>query len=95
MIKHAFKDAGMWPISFKAVKVKLKEYGGKEKEEIELEPEYELPQLKPPSSYAECQEALRGLEGKIYNALSSPTRARYKSLSILRTPISPVEVYTS
>jgi hypothetical protein len=79
-IKHAFRDAGMWPVSFKAVKAKLKEYGKKTKEDIKpnSEKEYELPQLKPPSSYTECQEALQGLENKIYNALSSPTRTRYK-----------------
>jgi hypothetical protein len=83
-IKHSFKDAGVWPLSFKAVKKKLKEYGKKKKRdtgldfleygselesesesEIEREPspvpnpqleeEYQLPQLKPPSSYHECR----------------------------------------
>jgi len=68
----------MWPVSFKAVQKKLKEYGKKRKKDTGLEylefgseseaeedarpepelGEYELPSLKAPSSYAECQEAL-------------------------------------
>jgi hypothetical protein len=30
-IKHSFRDAGIWPVSFKAVKKKLKEYGNNKK----------------------------------------------------------------
>lgn len=40
--------------------------------------EYQLPQLKTPSSYAECQNALRLIDDKVQHALSSPSRARYK-----------------
>ena len=36
MIKHAFQNAGIWPISFKAVKRKLKEYGKKSKKDTGL-----------------------------------------------------------
>jgi hypothetical protein len=98
-IRHAFRDAGMWPVSFKAVQKKLKEYGKKRKKDTGLEylefsseseaeedarpepelGEYELPSLKAPSSYAECQEALRSINTKVQDALSSPSRARYKA----------------
>jgi hypothetical protein len=80
-IKHSFKNSGIWPLSWKAVKRKLKEYGKKKKrdtglefleygsdsslstlesEQLEpqpdpqLEEEYQLPLLKPLSSYHEC-----------------------------------------
>jgi len=35
-IKHAFQNAGIWPVSFKAVKRKLKEYGKKSKKDTSL-----------------------------------------------------------
>jgi hypothetical protein len=35
-IKHAFQNAGIWPVSFKAVKKKLKEYGRKSKKDTGL-----------------------------------------------------------
>jgi hypothetical protein len=43
----------------------------------QLEEEYQLPQLKPPSSYDECRLQLQDLDPKILVAVSSPTRARY------------------
>ena len=36
-IKHSFQNAGIWPLSFKAVKKKLKEYGKKRKRDTGLE----------------------------------------------------------
>ncbi len=36
-IKHSFQNAGMWPVSFKAVKKKLKEYGKKKKKDTGLD----------------------------------------------------------
>jgi hypothetical protein len=36
-IKHSFQNAGIWPVSFKAVKKKLKEYGKKRKRDTGLE----------------------------------------------------------
>jgi hypothetical protein len=36
-IKHSFQNAGIWPVSFKAVKKKLKEYGKKKKRDTGLE----------------------------------------------------------
>jgi hypothetical protein len=36
MIKHSFQNAGIWPVSFKAVKRKLKEYGKKSKRDTGL-----------------------------------------------------------
>jgi hypothetical protein len=106
-IKHSFQDAGIWPLSFKAVKKKLKEYGKKKKKDtglnfleygseseseseterereldlvpnLQLKEEYQLPQLKPPSSYDECRLQLQDLDYKILVAVSSPTRERYK-----------------
>jgi DDE superfamily endonuclease len=35
-IKHAFQKSGIWPVSFKAVKKKLKEYGKKSKKDTGL-----------------------------------------------------------
>ena len=96
-IRHAFRDAGIWTVSFKAVQKKLKEYGKKKKKDtglefleygsetesetkdnLQLTEEYRLPQLNPPSSYTECQNALQLLDSKIQHALSSPSRAQYK-----------------
>jgi hypothetical protein len=36
-IKHSFQNAGIWPVSFRAVKKKLKEYGKKRKRDTGLE----------------------------------------------------------
>ena len=36
-IKHSFQNAGMWPVSFSAVKKKLKEYGKKKKKDTGLD----------------------------------------------------------
>jgi hypothetical protein len=44
----------------------------------QLEEEYQLPQLKPPSSYDECRFQLQDLDSKIIVAVSSPTRERYR-----------------
>jgi hypothetical protein len=44
----------------------------------QLEEEYQLPQLKPPSSYDECRFQLQDLDPKITVAVSSPTRKRYR-----------------
>lgn len=35
-IKYAFHNAGIWPVSFKAVQQKLKEYGKKSKKDTGL-----------------------------------------------------------
>jgi hypothetical protein len=35
-IKHSFQNSGIWPISFKAVKKKLKKYGKKSKKDTGL-----------------------------------------------------------
>jgi viroplasmin and RNaseH domain-containing protein len=36
-IKHSFQNVGIWPVSFKAVKKKLKEYSKKKKRDTSLE----------------------------------------------------------
>lgn len=36
-IKHAFRDSGMWPMSFKAAQKKIKEYGTKSRKDTGLE----------------------------------------------------------
>ena len=36
-IKHSFQNARIWPVSFKAVKKKLKEYGKKKKRDTGLD----------------------------------------------------------
>ena len=84
-IKHAFRDAGMWPVSFKAVKAKIDEYGEKKKQkqakkDNEESPDYELPELLSPSSYAECQAAIQPLQPKIQELLSSPSRSRHSNV---------------
>ncbi|PMD49772.1 uncharacterized protein K444DRAFT_711668, partial [Hyaloscypha bicolor E] len=37
IIKHAFQNAGIWPVSFKAIRRKLKEYGKKRRKDTGLE----------------------------------------------------------
>jgi hypothetical protein len=42
-IKHSFQNSGIWPVSFKAVKRKLKEYRKKSRKDTSLEVlEFEL-----------------------------------------------------
>jgi hypothetical protein len=70
-IKHAFRDAGMWPVDFKAVQRKIIEYRKKQKQKQQQQAQkewerlecvtrprnnnnYDLPELLPPQSYAEC-----------------------------------------
>ena len=93
-IKHAFADAGMWPLSFKAIQRKLKEYGKKKKRDTGLafleyssdsEEEqaneiepFQLPTLRTPQSYHECISANNELDDKIDFLLSSPSRAKYR-----------------
>jgi hypothetical protein len=36
-IRHSFQNSGIWPVSFKAVKKKLKEYGKKKRKNTGLE----------------------------------------------------------
>jgi hypothetical protein len=81
-IKHSFQNAGIWPVSFTAVKKKLMEYGKKKTKEnnleileygsesesadegrtletdLQLNEEYQLPQLLPLLSYYDCVNAL-------------------------------------
>jgi DDE superfamily endonuclease len=67
------------------------EYGSESESEAEGESEpkpdsqpmeeYQLPQLKPPSSYDECHQALRDIDNKVQEALSSPSRAQYKVIT--------------
>ena len=90
-IRHAFRDAGMWPVSFKAVQAKINEYGAKKKQRQAKRDENqeeqtnetifdcELPELLSPSSYAECQAAIRSMQHKVQDLLSSPSRAKYSS----------------
>ena len=68
------KDTGLEYLEFRS------ESETEEEAEPSLKPieEYQLPQLKPPSSYAECQNALRLHDNKIQQVLSSPSRAQYK-----------------
>src|ERR1700722_9960247 len=66
---------------------------GEEGREFESEPEpdndpqlmeeYHLPPLplKRPSTYDECHSALRSIDDKVQEALSSPSRARYKAIT--------------
>ena len=54
-IKHAFQNAGIWPVSFKAVKRKLKEYGKKSKKDIGL---YLLEMGSESESESELDEAI-------------------------------------
>jgi hypothetical protein len=61
----------MWPVSFKAVKVKIDEYRKKQMpKQILIDKEqgpsdYKLPDLLPPSSYAECQAAIQLIQPKV------------------------------
>jgi hypothetical protein len=127
-IKHAFANSGIWPVSFKAVKKKLKEYGKKSKKdtgldflefgsesesesewedrELERDPipdptlteEYRLPELKPPSSYNECQALNEELAPKLRALASSPTRAKYDlahettNMFLMRGSINEMEI---
>ena len=111
-IKHSFRNAGIWLVSFKAVKKKLKEYSKKRKKDTglkmlkygfdngsssdediqprlkepslvpdpQLNEEYVLPKLlKPLSLYIDYIYQQDELDEKISHALTSPSRARYKT----------------
>ena len=85
-IQHTFRDLGIWPVSFKVVKVKIDKYRKKQMPKQILTdkgqgpPDYELPDLLPPSSYAECQAAIQSIQPKVQSLLSSPSRTRYLNI---------------
>ncbi|KAN0098739.1 hypothetical protein V8E51_014402 [Hyaloscypha variabilis] len=82
-IKHSFRNAGIWLVSFKAVKKKLKEYGKKRKKDTGLEM-LEYGSNNGSSSDEDIQPRLKEpspdeLDEKISHALTSPSRTRYKT----------------
>ena len=57
IIKNAFCDLGMWPVSFKAAKKKMRQYSAKRKlTENNKVKNPTLPQI--PRTYHECETAL-------------------------------------
>ena len=80
-IRHAFRDAGNWPVSFKVAQTAMRKYKKKKQHESDSESDNEplLPQLpRPAKSYHEAQMALAEF-GKRVPALlsSSPSRNRF------------------
>src|ERR1700735_3746321 len=64
-IKHSFQNAGMWPVSFSAVKKKLAEYGKKKKKDTGLEfLEY--------GSESESEPEVEGEEGREFESEPEP-----------------------
>jgi hypothetical protein len=103
-VKHAFRDAGMWPVDFKAVQQKIIEYGKKQKQRQQQQAQkeweglecvtgprnnsnYDLPELLPPQSYAECQAAITSIQGKIHDLLLLHHVTDIPTLSNLRRSI--------
>jgi hypothetical protein len=72
----------MWPVSFKQAQRKMKEYRKKSKNtEAENSEEVPLPPCpNSPRTYYEYEQALTDLEIKLQNVLSSPSKARHKSI---------------
>jgi DDE superfamily endonuclease len=73
-IRHAFRDAGMWPISFAIAQKAMRKF-----KPIEPEVEPSLPFLQRPiNSYFDAQMALQEFEERVPALLSSsPTRNRF------------------
>jgi hypothetical protein len=126
MIKHSFQKSGIWPVSFKAVKKKLKEYRKKLKKDTGLNllefgseseseaedkavakpmpmliKEYQLPRLKPASSYEEVRRRNNELAPRILAAAkgwSSPARKKaYRNVEdtstwLMRGSLGEIEV---
>ena len=85
-IKNAFRNSGMWPVSFKAAKKKMREYSNKNlkrklSEEGQLDDDAnDLPILPQhlPRTYQECSKAFNEWEFRVPHEFSSPSRKRYK-----------------
>jgi hypothetical protein len=79
-IRHAFRDAGMWPVSFKVAQTAMRKFKKKEeKEGSQTEAETSLPSLpRSINSYYDAQIALQEFEDRVPLLLSSsPSRARF------------------
>jgi len=81
-MKNAFRDSGMWPVSFKAAKKKMRQYSGKKKSENDDNDNATnanenpiLPQL--PGTYDECERALNEFVDRVPQEFSSPSKERY------------------
>jgi hypothetical protein len=86
-IRHAFRDAGMWPVSFEVARTAMRQF--KKKKEPEQEStDLTLPRLI--DSYHDAQMALQEFEERVPPLLtSSPSRARFK------TTVKGVQKYLS
>jgi hypothetical protein len=56
-IIHAFRDSGMWPISWKAAQKKMREYKRKKSDIPDPDTEVELPPI--PQTYWQCEQYLQ------------------------------------
>jgi hypothetical protein len=77
-IMHAFRDSGMWPVSFAAAQKKMRQYKRSQRQQEQEEDEekgYQLPRV---GAYWETQGALQEWENRIPEEFSSPSKARYK-----------------
>ena len=80
-IRHAFRDAGMWPVSFKIAQMAMRKFRKKKDDKDRDEAEPLLPDLpRSIDSYYEAQIALTEFEKRVPPLLSSsPSRARFRS----------------
>ena len=77
-IKHAFKEAGMWPVNTQIVLDKMSKYIR------ELTPEPILPTLPPPQTPHTTHEfrvKWSKIQPKLFNQLSSPSQHQFSSLN--------------
>jgi hypothetical protein len=75
---HAFRDSGMWPVSFAAAQKKMRQYKRSQRQQEQEEDEekgYRLPRV---GAYWETQGALQEWENRIPEEFSSPSKANYK-----------------
>jgi hypothetical protein len=76
-IIHAFRDSGMWPVSFAAAQRKMRQYKKRQRQRVQEEEEEEGYQLPHVGVYWETQGALQEWETRIPEEFSSPSKARY------------------
>ena len=78
-IIDAFRDSGIWPVSFKAAQTKMRQYKRRQRrrqDEEGEEDDYQLPSSK--GSYWETQGALIEWERRVPQEYLSPSKTRYR-----------------
>jgi len=79
IIRNAFRYAGIWPLSFKAIEEKITIYIKSTTIPVRITETLPLPDPRIPYTARQVERKLQKLKGKVSNILSSPSRAEFES----------------